>query len=82
VLLQLHAVEHADDSLPLVFHRSGFGLPPRQASPESQRSDGRLAVRRWNSSRRAPSPGQVGARTGPLSWLTECGFFRRRSAGA
>ena len=25
VLLQLHAVEHADNSLPLVFHRSGFG---------------------------------------------------------
>lgn len=25
VLLQLHAVEHAGDSLPLVFHRSGFG---------------------------------------------------------
>jgi flavin reductase (DIM6/NTAB) family NADH-FMN oxidoreductase RutF len=25
VLLQLHAVEHADTSLPLVFHRSGFG---------------------------------------------------------
>ena len=25
VLLRLHAVEHADDSLPLVFHRSGFG---------------------------------------------------------
>jgi flavin reductase (DIM6/NTAB) family NADH-FMN oxidoreductase RutF len=25
VLLELHAVEHADHSLPLVFHRSGFG---------------------------------------------------------
>lgn len=25
VLLQLHAVEHADTSLPLVFHRSSFG---------------------------------------------------------
>jgi len=25
VLLRLHAVEHADHSLPLVFHRSGFG---------------------------------------------------------
>jgi flavin reductase (DIM6/NTAB) family NADH-FMN oxidoreductase RutF len=25
VLLQLHAVEHVDTSLPLVFHRSGFG---------------------------------------------------------
>jgi flavin reductase (DIM6/NTAB) family NADH-FMN oxidoreductase RutF len=25
VLLQLHAVEHADTSMPLVFHRSGFG---------------------------------------------------------
>lgn len=25
VLLRLHAVEHADTSLPLVFHRSGFG---------------------------------------------------------
>lgn len=25
VLLELHAVEHADTSLPLVFHRSGFG---------------------------------------------------------
>jgi len=25
VLLQLHAVEHADTSLPLVFHRSAFG---------------------------------------------------------
>lgn len=25
VLLQLHAVEHADGSSPLVFHRSGFG---------------------------------------------------------
>ena len=25
VILQLHAVEHADTSLPLVFHRSGFG---------------------------------------------------------
>jgi flavin reductase (DIM6/NTAB) family NADH-FMN oxidoreductase RutF len=25
VLLRLHAVEQADDSLPLVFHRSGFG---------------------------------------------------------
>ncbi|WP_244903956.1 flavin reductase family protein [Actinoplanes philippinensis] len=31
VLLRLHAVEHADHSLPLVFHRSAFGLgaPPR-----------------------------------------------------
>ncbi|MEV6930267.1 flavin reductase family protein [Dactylosporangium sp. NPDC051485] len=26
VLLQLHAVQHADHSLPLVFHRSAFGL--------------------------------------------------------
>lgn len=26
VLLRLHAVEHVDRSLPLVFHRSGFGL--------------------------------------------------------
>jgi flavin reductase (DIM6/NTAB) family NADH-FMN oxidoreductase RutF len=25
VILQLHAVEHEDTSLPLVFHRSGFG---------------------------------------------------------
>jgi flavin reductase (DIM6/NTAB) family NADH-FMN oxidoreductase RutF len=25
VLLQLHAIEHADTSLPLVFHRSAFG---------------------------------------------------------
>ena len=25
VLLELHAVEHADTALPLVFHRSGFG---------------------------------------------------------
>ena len=25
VLLRLHAVEHADTSLPLVFHRSAFG---------------------------------------------------------
>ena len=25
VLLRLHAVEHVDTSLPLVFHRSGFG---------------------------------------------------------
>ena len=25
VLLQLHAVEHAGEALPLVFHRSGFG---------------------------------------------------------
>jgi flavin reductase (DIM6/NTAB) family NADH-FMN oxidoreductase RutF len=25
VLLQLHAVQHADTSQPLVFHRSGFG---------------------------------------------------------
>ncbi|MGZ4448036.1 MAG: flavin reductase family protein [Nocardioides sp.] len=25
VILRLHAVEHADTSLPLVFHRSGFG---------------------------------------------------------
>ena len=25
VLLELHAVEHADTSSPLVFHRSGFG---------------------------------------------------------
>lgn len=29
VLLRLHAVAHADEPLPLVFHRSGFGL--RQA---------------------------------------------------
>jgi flavin reductase (DIM6/NTAB) family NADH-FMN oxidoreductase RutF len=26
VLLRLHAVQHADHSLPLVFHRSAFGL--------------------------------------------------------
>ena len=26
VLLRLHAVEHSDTALPLVFHRSGFGL--------------------------------------------------------
>jgi flavin reductase (DIM6/NTAB) family NADH-FMN oxidoreductase RutF len=26
VILQLHAVEHDDRSMPLVFHRSGFGL--------------------------------------------------------
>ena len=26
VILQLHAVEHGGTSLPLVFHRSGFGL--------------------------------------------------------
>ena len=26
MILRLHAVEHADTSLPLVFHRSGFGL--------------------------------------------------------
>lgn len=26
VLLELHAVDHSDTSLPLVFHRSGFGL--------------------------------------------------------
>jgi flavin reductase (DIM6/NTAB) family NADH-FMN oxidoreductase RutF len=26
VLLRLHAVEHTDNSLPLVFHRSAFGL--------------------------------------------------------
>ncbi|WP_230487415.1 flavin reductase family protein [Nocardioides anomalus] len=25
VILQLHAVEHTDTSLPLVFHRSAFG---------------------------------------------------------
>ena len=25
VLLQLHAVDHADTSSPLIFHRSGFG---------------------------------------------------------
>jgi flavin reductase (DIM6/NTAB) family NADH-FMN oxidoreductase RutF len=30
VLLRLHAVQHADNSLPLVFHRSGFGLRNRQ----------------------------------------------------
>jgi len=29
VLLRLHAVEHADHSLPLVFHRSAFGLQQR-----------------------------------------------------
>ncbi|GAA3858917.1 flavin reductase family protein [Saccharothrix violaceirubra] len=28
VLLRLHAVGHVDDPLPLVFHRSGFGLKP------------------------------------------------------
>jgi flavin reductase (DIM6/NTAB) family NADH-FMN oxidoreductase RutF len=26
VLLRLHAVDHTDHSLPLIFHRSGFGL--------------------------------------------------------
>jgi flavin reductase (DIM6/NTAB) family NADH-FMN oxidoreductase RutF len=31
VLLRLHAVEHAGDSLPLVFHRSGFGRLERPA---------------------------------------------------
>jgi flavin reductase (DIM6/NTAB) family NADH-FMN oxidoreductase RutF len=31
VLLRLHAVEHADTSEPLVFHRSGFGLVRRPA---------------------------------------------------
>jgi flavin reductase (DIM6/NTAB) family NADH-FMN oxidoreductase RutF len=30
VLLRLHAVRHADHSLPLVFHRSGFGLRNEQ----------------------------------------------------
>jgi flavin reductase (DIM6/NTAB) family NADH-FMN oxidoreductase RutF len=30
VLLRLHAVEHADTSEPLVFHRSGFGSVHRQ----------------------------------------------------
>jgi flavin reductase (DIM6/NTAB) family NADH-FMN oxidoreductase RutF len=25
VLLRLHAMEHSDDSMPLIFHRSGFG---------------------------------------------------------
>jgi len=29
VLLRLHAVRHADHSLPLVFHRSAFGLQQR-----------------------------------------------------
>jgi flavin reductase (DIM6/NTAB) family NADH-FMN oxidoreductase RutF len=29
VLLRLHAVEHTDHSLPLVFHRSAFGLVPK-----------------------------------------------------
>ncbi|MBU2667804.1 flavin reductase family protein [Actinoplanes bogorensis] len=33
VLLRLHAVEHADHSLPLVFHRSAFGLRPRPCGP-------------------------------------------------
>ncbi|MBL7252788.1 flavin reductase family protein [Paractinoplanes lichenicola] len=31
VLLRLHAVQQADHSLPLVFHRSAFGLHPHQA---------------------------------------------------
>jgi flavin reductase (DIM6/NTAB) family NADH-FMN oxidoreductase RutF len=31
VLLRLHAVEHADTSEPLVFHRSGFGSIRRTA---------------------------------------------------
>lgn len=31
VLLRLHAVEHAGDSLPLVFHRSGFSRLERPA---------------------------------------------------
>lgn len=31
VLLELHAVEHVDHSLPLVFHRSGFSRLQRQA---------------------------------------------------
>jgi flavin reductase (DIM6/NTAB) family NADH-FMN oxidoreductase RutF len=31
VLLRLHAVEHGDDSLPLVFHRSAFGRLERPA---------------------------------------------------
>ena len=30
VLLRLHAVEHADNALPLVFHRSAFGLHQRR----------------------------------------------------
>jgi flavin reductase (DIM6/NTAB) family NADH-FMN oxidoreductase RutF len=30
VLLRLHAVQHADHSLPLVFHRSAFGLRNEQ----------------------------------------------------
>ena len=29
VILRLHAVEHADTSLPLVFHRSAFGSVSR-----------------------------------------------------
>ena len=32
VLLELHAVDHSDESAPLVFHRSGFG---RLAGPEA-----------------------------------------------
>jgi flavin reductase (DIM6/NTAB) family NADH-FMN oxidoreductase RutF len=37
VLLRLHAVEHADDAQPLVFHRSGFGRleRSRQGGPSS-----------------------------------------------
>ena len=31
VLLRLHAIEHADTSQPLVFHRSGFGSISRIA---------------------------------------------------
>ena len=31
VILRLHAVEHADTSQPLVFHRSGFGSIRRTA---------------------------------------------------
>jgi flavin reductase (DIM6/NTAB) family NADH-FMN oxidoreductase RutF len=33
VLLRLHAVQHADHSLPLVFHRSAFGLRAEPATP-------------------------------------------------
>jgi flavin reductase (DIM6/NTAB) family NADH-FMN oxidoreductase RutF len=31
VILRVHAVEHADTSPPLVFHRSGFGSISRSA---------------------------------------------------
>ena len=38
VILRLHAVEHADTSQPLVFHRSGFGsISPRPPDPPTSR---------------------------------------------